>query len=81
MSRIFVSGLKLQILELQNGSYQRTNLTNHISDDIIDMKLLKDESLIVFEESCSDLIKYNRQLYEMKRIKGTRPACPSKFNP
>lgn len=81
MSRIFVSGLKLQILELQNGSYQRTNLTNHISDDIIDMKLLNDESLIVFEESCSDLIKYNRQLYEMKRIKGTRPACPSKFNP
>jgi len=79
MSRIFVSGLKLQILELQNGSYQRKNLTNHISDDIIDMKLLNDESLIVFEESCSDLIKYNSQLYETKRIKGARPACPSKF--
>mgnify|MGYP000869376956 FL=1 len=77
MSRIFLSGLKLLILELQNGQYQRTNAANALRDDIVDMKLLVDESLIVFEESNSDLIKYNRQLQEVKRVKGSRPACPS----
>ena len=77
MSRIFLSGLKLVILELQGGQYQRTSASNGLKDEIIDMKLMNDESLIIFEESNSDLIKYNRSLLEVKRIKGFRPACPS----
>jgi len=38
----------------------------------VDIKLLKDDSLLVYERETSDLVKYNKYMSEVKRVEGVK---------
>lgn len=69
---IYVGKNVLKVLELENGQYKLLDNADHIRP-FIDFKLLRNSGeLITFDENTSDLIKYDRDLNELKRLNGMR---------
>lgn len=61
----------LKVLELKNGQYTLLNKGQAVKS-FIDIKLLPTGELIVFDENTSDLIKYDVELNENKRLAGKK---------
>jgi hypothetical protein len=76
---IYTGKDQLRVLELRNGRYTLLKAGSHISN-FIDIKLLNDGSLLVFDEQNSNLEKYNKQLKLMSRLEGRSHINIGKFS-
>lgn len=72
-SIIYCGQTELKVLQLKAGQYTLLNKGKAVKS-FIDIKLLPTGELIVFDESTSDLIKYDRELQEVKRLSGKKPV-------
>ncbi len=59
------------MLELRNGQYTLLNKGKAVKS-FFDIKLLPSGELIVFDENSSDLVKYDPEVVEMKRLTGKK---------
>ena len=69
---IYVGRKELKVLENRNGRYKLMNNNGHIKP-FIDLKLMPNRDIILFDELTSDLIKYNQNLEQIQRLPGKRP--------
>lgn len=67
----------MKVLELRGDRYTLLNVGDHVNR-FIDIKLLDNDELIVFEEDTSDLVKYDRNLREIERLRGKKKINLSK---
>lgn len=74
---IYTGKNDLKVLELRGDRYTLLNVGEHVNR-FIDIKLLDNDELIVFEEETSDLVKYDRNLREIERLRGKKKINLSK---
>lgn len=72
-SFIYCGQNELKVLQLKAGQYTLLNKGKNVKS-FIDIKLLPTGELVVFDEATSDLIKYDRELQETKRLSGKKPV-------
>jgi hypothetical protein len=68
---VYVGKNVLKVLEKLNGQYKLLDNADHIRP-FIDLKLLNTGEVITFDEATSDLVKYDADLNEVKRLNGMR---------
>lgn len=68
---IYCGKEELKVLELRNNQYTLLNKGKAVKS-FIDIKLLPTGELIVFDENTSDLVKYDPEIVEMKRLAGKK---------
>lgn len=68
---IYCGKEELKVLELRNGQYTLLNKGKAVKS-FIDIKLLPTGELIVFDENSSDLVKYDPEIAETKRLAGKK---------
>lgn len=74
-SKIYISNEEkgLMVLDKKNSAYVKNGmLSSKINTEITDIKLMDDGSFIINERFNNDLVKLNRNLDEVKRVKGIR---------
>ena len=62
---------QLKVLESKNGQYTLLNKGKEVKS-FIDIKLLPTGELVVFDKESSDLIKYDSEIKELKRLNGKK---------
>lgn len=68
---IYCGKQELKVLEMRNGQYTMLGKGKGVKS-FIDIKLLPSGELIVFDEASSDLIKYDLDIKELKRLSGKK---------
>lgn len=75
---IYTGKNKLRVLNLIDGRYNLLKVGENI-ENFVDIKLLKNGEIIVLQERNSDLVKYDRNLKVIKRLKGKNKISMSKY--
>lgn len=64
LTRIYTGEQWVHILEMQNGQYVNIEKANMNVENFVDIKLMKDDSVLIWEEETADLVKYDRYMVE-----------------
>jgi hypothetical protein len=75
---VYCGKKQLKVLEKMGNQYGMMKVGNHV-DSFVDLKVMKNGNVIVFDESTSDLIKYDENLKQVRRLQGQNTINLSKF--
>jgi hypothetical protein len=77
---VYCGKKQLKVLEKMGNQYGMMKVGKHI-DSFVDLKVMKNGNVIVFYQETSDLIKYDENLKQVRRLQGQNTINLSKNFP
>ena len=75
---VYCGKKELKVLEKMGDQYGMMKVGKHI-EAFVDLKVMKNGNVIVFDEATSDLVKYDENLKLVRRLQGQSTINLSKY--